>query len=139
MPLFTSETAAEFGTPFTRENAAEMGRRGGIASGEVRRERRDIASMVKSMLESDIPLDDAQALMSQYSGLCDNDMMVSAVMLAQVFDRAMKGDLAAVKLIIEQENAANCRMADAREDDAFSKSLRELAAQMEAVADRQSL
>lgn len=141
MALFTSDTARAVGkgAQFTSANAAEMGRKGGIRSGEVRRERRDMGSIACSMLNSGIPLDDAKALAKQYDGLGSADMLAKALILAKVMEGAYSGDLATAKWLYQVEQADTTKMNAMIDDDPFSKSLRELAAEMEAIADSQSL
>ena len=77
--------------PFTKENAAEFGRRAGIKSGEVRRKKREIREAAKTLMALSLKrgeIDDIDCL-EEAKG---KNMTGAEAMFLQQMLKAMKGD-----------------------------------------------
>jgi general stress protein YciG len=77
--------------PFTKENAAEIGRNGGIKSGEVRRKKREIREAAKTLMALSLKrgeIDDIDCL-EEAKG---KNMTGAEAMFLQQMLKAMKGD-----------------------------------------------
>lgn len=99
--------------PFTsdqdREEARKNGKKGGIASGKARREKRKLADAVREMMQSKAPEKYIKKLKQQGGFNCENDADMFAAAAFALGAKALNGDVAAVKAIMELlgENAPN--------------------------------
>lgn len=109
---------------FTKETAAEMGRRGGIASGEAKRKRKSIAEFVKLATGSTIPDNVAAKLVKEFDGFTSEELTYGAAMVAKQISAAMKGDLNAAKWLQEMESTQYGRDLNS-EPDPLSKAFDE--------------
>jgi hypothetical protein len=111
----------------TASEARELGRKGGIASGEARRKKKTCAEIAMRVVNSE--LDPAsRAKVEKVTGpLGDDEDTLYAAALAQVVAKAVKGDLKAfreLQNVIEKAQGASA--VQQREDDPLSSALREL-------------
>lgn len=87
--------------PFTseqsREEAVRNGQKGGIASGEARREKRDMRERVAALME--MPADPSVARKLSGSGAPVDDM--ADAVLAALYVKAIKGDVRAFETLME--------------------------------------
>ena len=81
---------------FTPETAIENGRKGGIASGEAKREKKRIREILGELLEQPAPHDDVM-FMDYQLGFASN----KAVIATKLIDRAKLGEPRAIKLLLE--------------------------------------
>ena len=108
--------------------AAENGRKGGIASGEARRKKKTIAEQTMLALNAAMSgkcLDDAEATLGK---LAEDENTVYIGMTAAMIRKALAGDVRAFTALtsaVEKTGGAS-GLIDT-EDDAFTKSLRERA------------
>lgn len=111
----------------TASEAREIGRKGGVASGEARRRKKACAEIAMRVIQSE--LDPAtRAKVEKITGpLGDDEDTLYAAALAQVVTKAVKGDLRAfreLQNVVDRAQGANA--AQEREDDALSAALKEL-------------
>lgn len=115
----------------TPEQAAENGRKGGIASGKARRRKRDMkqaAEMILKMQTSSgkpVSLEDIKSL----SELKGKNVTVEEAMLLAVASRALKGNLGAIGLFMEltgQKPAEKVEMQTTFNDGKLSSILKQL-------------
>ena len=118
--------------PFTsdqsREEAAKIGRKGGIASGEAKRKKKTCAEIAMRVVNSE--LDPAsRAKVEKVTGpLGDDEDTLYAAALAQVVAKAVKGDLKAFRELQNViEKAQGTSAVQQREDDPLSSALKDLA------------
>lgn len=89
-------------TRFTSgEQAARAGRKGGKKSQQKRREKKNIAACLKLILDSEVRDDDTRDMMRERFGLDDGDMTYSALSSIALLQRAIKGDVSAIKLMLD--------------------------------------
>ena len=84
----------------TPEERSEIGRKGGIASGESKRRKKNIRELAKVLLDKDISK--SQKLMRkrmQALGFADEDMIYSNAILAAMLVKASNGDVNAAKFV----------------------------------------
>lgn len=80
---------------FTKENAAEMGRKGQIASVKAHKRNRDVYMMTRKMADASIQDGDLrQAILDL--GMEDEDLVNAALIVKAVFDSAAAGNISAV-------------------------------------------
>lgn len=98
--------------PFTssqsREKAVENGRKGGIASGIAKRKKRSEKELALMILEAAVKDDDDKHELEGF-GITGEDATYYALMLARLIEKALSGDVQAIKEfrnIIETDNAA---------------------------------
>lgn len=84
----------DFRPAFTKENAAEMGRRGACASAEVRRRKRTLRRIAEAMAE-------AKKLTSLPDGTEANITFDEALVLSQYLKAINEGDTRAARFIAE--------------------------------------
>ena len=77
----------------TTENAKEMGRKAGIASGEARRKKKAIRDFINDYLETIVSADD---LIPGVGEVCN-----SAMIAYRLVDMAKKGDIKSIRLLLE--------------------------------------
>ena len=85
--------------PFTsnqsREEAVENGRKGGIKSGQVRRQKKTLSDLAKMIAENPAP--DAARRKLEQIGIEAEDASNNAVIVASVYSKAVKGNMQAVE------------------------------------------
>lgn len=96
---------------FTKENAKEYGKRGGLKSGEVRAERRTLKEQIKMLLEMPIT-DETKIDKLAQMGFNESEMNNQAYLICALFEKAVSGDAKAMSLILstikkEDEEKAN--------------------------------
>lgn len=84
----------------TKDEAREISKKGGIKSGEVRREKAQLKSAIKTILS--LPVKDPK-IKTQLKelGLADGDIDNSILPALGLFKRACKGDSSAARLLAE--------------------------------------
>lgn len=82
----------------TAEEAREMGRRGGIKSGEARRRKRDMKKAAQLLMGLDIKSKKLQEQVKGY-GLDDEDVNNQMAVLVSMFVQATKGNVRAAEFI----------------------------------------
>lgn len=86
----------------TPEERAEMGRKGGIASGEARRRKREAKNIVEVFLTMPIKkgkLTDIEGI-KNFMELKGKNITVDEAMHLQLVQRALKGDLKAIEMVL---------------------------------------
>lgn len=85
-------------TPFTsdqsREEAVKNGQKGGIASGQARRQKKTLSELAKMIAENPAPTAAKKKLTKM--GISDEDANNNACIVAAVYDKAVKGNMQAV-------------------------------------------
>lgn len=81
----------------TTSERREIGIKGGIASGEARRKKRDLAEIARAVL--DLQVTDVADY--DYGAVPLNSMTVADVLFAVHANKAMKGDTQAAKLVLD--------------------------------------
>lgn len=113
-------------TPTTDE-AREIGRKGGIASGEARRKKKACAEIAMRVIGSELSGADRAKVEKITGPLGDDEATLYAAALAQVVTKAVKGDLKAFRELQNVvEKAQGGAAMQQREDDPLSAALREL-------------
>ncbi len=79
----------------TTENAKEMGRKAGIASGEARRKKKAIRDFINDYLETIVSADD----LIDVPGV--GEVCNSAMIAYRLVDMAKKGDIKSIRLLLE--------------------------------------
>ncbi len=100
---------------FTKENAAEYGKKGGIASGIARTKRKSIRNELENLLELE-PIDAERKEQLQKIGYNHEEINNQSVLLYDIYKRAINGDIKATKLIVDI-------MKDIEEKDSLSRLL----------------
>lgn len=88
---------------FTKENAAEKGRLGGIKSGEVRRAKRDIKNIAKDLMALGLKKGDIDVYDSYEESKGKNVTVTEAIFLTMAM-KAMKGDTRAAEFCFKASN-----------------------------------
>lgn len=86
------------GKAFTKENASEMGRRGGLKSAEVRKEKKKMKEMLELMM--DMPV--KKGKIQEFTNLEDaegKNMNIQASILVSMIKAAQEGDVKAATFI----------------------------------------
>lgn len=86
----------------TPEERSEMGRKGGIASGEARRRKREAKNIVEVFLTMPIKkgkLTDIEGI-KNFMELKGKNITVDEAMHLQLVQRALKGDLKAIEMVL---------------------------------------
>lgn len=84
----------------TKEEAREISQKGGIKSGEVRREKAQLKSAIKTILSLPVKDPKIKAQLKEL-GLGDKDIDNSILPALGLFKKACKGDSAAARLLAE--------------------------------------
>lgn len=84
-------------TERTKEEAREISRKGGIASGEARRKKREIAEIARIVLESQVT--DVQDY--DYGAVPVQEATVAELIMAVHANKALKGDKESAKLVLD--------------------------------------
>lgn len=111
----------------TSDEAREIGRKGGIASGEARRKKKACAEIAMRVIGSELSGADRAKVEKVTGPLGDDEATLYAAALAQVVTKAVKGDLKAfreLQNVVEKAQGASAVLQ--REDDALSAALKEL-------------
>lgn len=87
---------------FTKENAAENGRKGGIASGEVRAAKAELANAAKFLLDLQAPEDTKAKIKQLFPKLKNKDITAKIAVMARLTVAAMNGDFKAYELLRDQ-------------------------------------
>ena len=107
-----------------REKAARNGRKGGIASGKAKRQKKALRELVELMMQS-VATGEAAEVAREFGGALDDEDMINAaaVVGGQIRAAAIDGNCNAAKWLADMlDGGADSRM----EDDGLSKSLEEL-------------
>lgn len=83
--------------PFTKDNAAEMGSRGGIASQKVQKKKKKLKQCLSAILELEPSQRDKEKLLDM--GLKDEDLSNQMLLAVTMFRKATKGDVRAAEFI----------------------------------------
>lgn len=83
--------------PFTKENAAEMGRRGGIAAQKTIARKKHLRDCLKIILELE-PADRNKEKLAA-AGIPDNEISNQMLLAMSMFNKAVKGDVRAAEYI----------------------------------------
>lgn len=81
----------------SKEEAREMGRKGGIASGETRRKKREIAEIARMVLEQQV----TDVSDYDYGAVPVKEATVAELIMAVHANKALKGDKESAKLVLE--------------------------------------
>jgi PBSX family phage terminase large subunit len=96
--------------PFTseqnREEAAKNGRKGGKASGEARRRKKNINQLAAMMLEKELSSKQKASVKKLIPDIEDDDLTVAAAMVAGQASAAIKGNTSAFLALAESAEAA---------------------------------
>ena len=113
--------------PLTTSKAREIGRLGGIASGEAKRKKKACTEIAMRVIQSEMD-PKTRATVEKVTGpLGDDESTLYAAALAQMVAKAVKGDVRAfreIQNVIDRAEGGHAQTE--REEDALSKSLREL-------------
>lgn len=113
--------------PLTTSKAREIGRLGGIASGEAKRKKKACAEIAMRVIQSEMD-SKTRATVEKVTGpLGDDESTLYAAALAQMVAKAVKGDVRAfreIQNVIDRAEGGHAQTE--REEDPLSKSLREL-------------
>ncbi len=84
----------------SKEEASELGRKGGVASGKARQKKRLMKDLVMEMLNSKIWSDELKAkILNVFPEMEDEKMQVQTAMIASQIQKAMKGDTKAFEVM----------------------------------------
>lgn len=84
----------------SKEEASELGRKGGVASGKARQKKRLMKDLVIEMLNSKIWSDELKAkILNVFPEMEDEKMQVQTAMIASQIQKAMKGDTKAFEVM----------------------------------------
>ncbi|WP_307745958.1 hypothetical protein [uncultured Phascolarctobacterium sp.] len=122
MPRGTPKNGVRSITPITTsEKARELGRLGGVRSGEVRREkarqRKEMKSTLETLLTMSLKTGKAQSIddIQAFAKIQNKNISVNEAIAVRVVQRALNGDLKAFELIrdtIGEKPADNLRIED---------------------------
>ena len=83
--------------PFTKENAAEMGRKGGAASQKVQKKKKKLKQCLAAILELEPSERNKEKLIDM--GLEDDELSNQMFLAATMFNKATRGDVRAAEFI----------------------------------------
>ena len=83
--------------PFTKENAAEMGRKGGAASQKVQKKKKKLKQCLAAILELEPSERNKEKLIDM--GLEDDELSNQMLLAATMFNKATRGDVRAAEFI----------------------------------------
>ena len=115
----------------TAEEARKKGRNGGIASGKARRKKASLMRCAQRVLESDIPTELKPQLKKIIGEVEDENDTLFTLAVASMTREAISGNthaFAQLKDLVQDMDAAYIE--DEQEEDDLSRSLRELAEEM---------
>lgn len=84
--------------PLSTEKAREIGRKGGIASGKAKKQRKNMKEALNMLLSLDVKSSKAREQLRQL-GIEDEDMTNEMAMMVAMFTKAMKGDRGCAEFI----------------------------------------
>ena len=84
----------------SKKEQRELARKGGIASGEARREKATLKNLLPMMMSLEIK-DDKDKEKLKELGLSDEDMCNGALVSMALLQKAMKGNIQAIRLLAE--------------------------------------
>lgn len=84
----------------TGDKQVEIARKGGIASGEAKRRKKNLAELAKTFADLQVVDDKAKKTLAKL-GISEEDATQGMVMVASMFSAANKGKVAAAKLVGE--------------------------------------
>lgn len=84
--------------PLTTEKAREIGKKGGIASGIAKRQRKTLREIGDMLGGLDIKSEKNKQILRE-AGVDDDDMIEDVVMMFQLKTKASKGDVKAIELL----------------------------------------
>ena len=106
------------------EEARELGRRGGVASGIARRRRKALREALDVYLS--LPVQDKRSLNRLLrAGVDEDDADTQMLIVASLVQRAIDGNVRAAKLIFDLMADDNTHALDEREDDPITAALNE--------------
>ena len=106
------------------DEARELGRRGGIASGAARRRRKALREALDVYLS--LPVQDKRSLNRLLrAGVDEDDADTQMLIVASLVQRAIDGNVRAAKLIFDLMADDNTHALDEREDDLITAALNE--------------
>lgn len=114
--------------PFTKENAAYYGSRGGKASAAAKRRKKNISELAIAMLDSNMSKRDAEKLAKLFDGITAEDVTIAAAILSKQIQAALRGDIRAASFVVELVGKTNAT-AEAQSDE-LSDALEGLADEM---------
>lgn len=115
----------------TSSEAREIGRKGGIASGEARRKKKTCAEIAMRVINSELNAETRAKVEKVTGPLGDDEDTLYAAALAQVVTKAVKGDLKAFRELQNVvDRAQGAQAVQQREDDPLSAALKELGASL---------
>lgn len=86
--------------PFTKENAKYYGKRGGIKSGKVRAERKNIKEQIQLLLEMPVQNENKRDKLIE-AGFKKNEINNQLLLTYSIFEKALTGDIRACELIVK--------------------------------------
>jgi len=87
-------------TKFTKDNAKEMGRRGGLATARKNKRKKDMKQAMNMLLN--MPVEgNLKEVIKRMTGFEDDEINYQLAMLVSVMQKALKGDMKAVQYITE--------------------------------------
>lgn len=111
----------------TSSEAREIGRKGGIASGEARRKKKSCAEIAMRVINSELNAETRAKVEKVTGPLGDDEDTLYAAALAQVVTKAVKGDLKAFRELQNVvDRAQGASAVQERKDDPLSAALKEL-------------
>ena len=106
------------------EEARELGRRGGVASGIARRRRKALREALDVYLS--LPVQDKRSLNRLLrAGVDEDDADTQMLIVASLVQRAIDGNVRAAKLIFDLVGYDSAQTLDEREDDPITAALNE--------------
>ena len=90
-----------------REEAKKHGRKGGVASGKARRQKKQMHELVSLMLDSKTTPKQAAQLMKQFPDLEGDDITIASAMVAGQIQSAIKGNTKAFNALRELNDKGN--------------------------------
>lgn len=106
------------------DEARELGRRGGVASGIARRRRKALREALDVYLS--LPVQDKRSLNRLLrAGVDEDDADTQMLIVASLVQRAIDGNVRAAKLIFDLMADDNTHALDEREDDPITAALNE--------------
>lgn len=86
-------------TSRSTEEVREIGRKGGIKSGEVRRKKKHMREIAQAMLAHDMSESQVDEVLGTAKSLLDGDLSVSAVLIARMIQEAADGNYKAFEVL----------------------------------------
>lgn len=99
----------------TTEQAREIGRKGGLASAEVRKRKKTIYELTATMLEAPVDGRRTRSIKSLVKDMSEDDMTVNAAMIAGQIKSAIDGNTKAFQALVDIQGKARKPDTDQRE------------------------